>query len=212
MSSALLACVSAAVGLHLPHLPPASARTSRAVLMQEAATGARSLSPSCTWRIALNLRAPNTPDEEESQLVTAVVRFAEEPGYEPPQGKLRVESCLPEGLLRIGEAEARWVLSEDPEDRKDSLWIWGLFKEPLYPFLLFSLDCEEIALPGGSTIPKGKLYVQADHRRHPEDGVRLGEGKVTYKVAEQLSADLLGLSDFTYNEPISCGTSSFLDG
>ena len=25
----------------------------------------------------------------------------------------------------------RWKLSEDPEDRKDGLWIWGLFQEPL---------------------------------------------------------------------------------
>ena len=46
-------------------------------------------------------------------------------GYEPPQGKLSVDSCLPEGSLRLGEQPAQWSLSEDPEDRKDSLWIWG---------------------------------------------------------------------------------------
>ena len=61
-------------------------------------------------------------------------------GYEPPQGKLSVDSCLPEGSLRLGEQPAQWSLSEDPEDRKDSLWIWGLFSDPLYPFLLFQLD------------------------------------------------------------------------
>jgi hypothetical protein len=25
-------------------------------------------------------------------------------------------------------ASNRWTLSEDPNDRKDGLWIWGLFK------------------------------------------------------------------------------------
>ena len=51
-----------------------------------------------------------------------------------------MDSCLPEGSLRLGEQPAQWSLSEDPEDRKDSLWIWGLFSDPLYPFLLFQLD------------------------------------------------------------------------
>ena len=45
-----------------------------------------------------------------------------------------------EDVLQPGQQSARWRLSEDPEDQKDSLWIWGLFKEPLYPFLLLELD------------------------------------------------------------------------
>ena len=60
------------------------------------------------------------------------------------------------------------------------------------------------------SIPAGPLYFQVDHRR--KDGaVSLGEGKVTYKVAEQLNADLVGLSQLTYEEPVECGTIRFLD-
>ena len=33
----------------------------------------------------------------------------------------------------------KWTLSEDKNDRKDGLWIWGLFEEPKYPFLYFNL-------------------------------------------------------------------------
>ena len=112
------------------------------------------------------------PGCTENVTVTAVVRFREEGGYEPPQGFLRIDSCLPEGVLPEGEAPGRWQLSEDPEDRKDSLWIWGLFKEPLYPFILFSLPCAEIALADGTAIPAGTLFIQAEHRRDPREGVR----------------------------------------
>jgi hypothetical protein len=104
----------------------------------------------------------------------------------------------------------RWLLSEDPEDRKDSLWIWGLFKDPLYPFVLFELElAEPLEICDGVAIPAGTLYFQVDHRR--KDGqVKLGEGTLCYKVASQQGADLLGLSDFTYNEPVPCGTCRFL--
>jgi len=37
------------------------------------------------------------------------------------------------------------------------------------------------------------------------------EGVVTYKVAQKLDADLLGLSGFVYNEPVTCGVSKFLN-
>jgi hypothetical protein len=39
--------------------------------------------------------------------------------------------------------------------------------------------------------------------------VRLGAGAVTYRLSQQLDADLLGLSGFTYDEPVSCGASKF---
>ena len=51
---------------------------------------------------------------------------------------------------------------------------------------------------------------QVDHRRKEGQTV-LGEGTVTYKVTEKLAADLVGLSDFEYNEPIECGKVRFLD-
>eukprot|EP00966_Prymnesium_polylepis_P300067 6934175-Prymnesium_polylepis.1 len=169
---------------------------------------ARSLTPSSTWRIKLDLTAPGTA---ATVSVTANLRFAEDEGYEPPQGFVLVESCSPEGALTLGQQKARWLLSEDPEDRKDSLWIWGLFSEPLYPFILFELElAEPLALSESVSIPAGPLYFQVDHRR--KDGsVQLGEGAVTYKVQEELNADLVGLSQFSYSEPRPCGTISFLD-
>jgi len=169
----------------------------------------RALTPASSWKVKLDLKAPSSA---HTVTITGTVRFAEEEGYEPPQGKLSVDSCLPEGSLRLGEQPAQWSLSEDPEDRKDSLWIWGLFSDPLYPFLLFQLDlAAPVDFPEeGVCIPAGPLYFQVDHRR--KDGaVQLGEGDVTYKVSEQLQADLVGLSDFTYNEPVPCGRIRFLD-
>ena len=168
----------------------------------------RSLTPRCTWRIKLDLTAPGVATPVT---VTASVRFAEDEGFEPPQGFLLVENCVPEGVLKLGQQSGRWTLSEDPEDRKDSLWIWGLFSEPLYPFILFELElAAPLALSDDVSLPAGKLYFQVDHRR--KDGsVQLGEGTATYKVTETLKADLVGLSDFSYDEPFPCGTIRFQD-
>jgi len=174
-----------------------------------ASSSVRSLAPDCSWRIKLELTAPGSATPV---VVTGTVRFAEETGYEPPQGSLLVESCMPEGTLTLGEQSTRWQLSEDPEDRGDSLWIWGLFKEPLYPFILFELNlAAPLEMPvEGVCLPAGQLYCQVDHRR--KDGaVQLGEGTITYKVEEKIAADLVGLSEVVYNEPVPCGTIRFLD-
>jgi len=171
-------------------------------------SGGRALTPDVSWRVKLDLTAPGT---SSSVTVTASFRFSEEEGFEPPQGALLVESCTPEGALVLGQQKAQWLLSEDPEDRKDSLWIWGLFKDPLYPFILLQL---ELAVPlevaDGVSIPAGLLYCQIDHRRN-DGSVQLGEGAVTYKVQEKLKADLVGLSDFSYGEPVPCGKIRFQD-
>ena len=175
----------------------------------------RTLTPTSTWRLKLDLTAPRTSGNDIVSIF-ASVRFAEEDGFEPPQGFLNVESCLPDGVVMLGQQKKRWQLSEDPEDRKDSLWIWGLFKEPLYPFLLLDVTLAEPVEIGTSPeggpicIPAGTLSLQIDHRR--KDGeVSLGEGTIVYTVPSQQGADLLGLSDFTYNEPVPCGTCRFLD-
>ena len=129
------------------------------------------------------------------------------------QGLMLVESCLPEGAVELGEQKDRWTLSEDPDDQKDSLWIWGLFSQPLYPFLLLTVILSQpVELPGGETIPAGKLFLQGEHRRDPEADTLLGAGTVVFKRPEELKADLVGLSDFTYDEPIPCGTFKFLPG
>eukprot|EP00966_Prymnesium_polylepis_P147521 3407864-Prymnesium_polylepis.1 len=80
-------------------------------------TSARSLTPACTWKVRLDLTAPGAASPVS---LTASLRFAEDEGYEPPQGFVFVESCVPEGALTLGQQKGRWTLSEDPEDRKDS--------------------------------------------------------------------------------------------
>ena len=88
------------------------------VRMSAQQTSVRSLSPACTWRLALDLMPPveegaaPSSEAQEGVTLTASVRFAEESGFEPPQGLLLVESCLPEGQLRLGEMSTRWTLSE----------------------------------------------------------------------------------------------------
>lgn len=178
-----------------------------------AESSTRSLTPASTWKVKIDLTAPVAEGAPLGAPVTinADLRFAEEEGFEPPQGFLRIERCVPEGALTLGEQPARWQLSEDPEDRKDSLWIWGLFSDPLYPFILLSFElAAPLEVAEGVSIPAGTLFCQVDHRR--KDGaVQLGEGAVTYKVSEKLNADLVGLSQVTYDEPIKCGTIRFVD-
>ena len=52
------------------------------------------------------------------------------------------------------------------------LWIWGLFKEPQYPFMLFQLQTEEYALPGEGkdAIMPLTLYAQINHKRDKDSG------------------------------------------
>ena len=181
-----------------------------------------SLTAETTWRCKLSLDKLREP-------IIASILFRPDDNFEPPQGTLELTQCLPEAILPptprykppsdqfrprppTGPQPPRWTLSEDPDDRKDSLWIWGLFKEPLYPFILFSLPCGALELDDGSTLPAGALYIQASHRRDPQLGTLLGEGVVSYRVDQSLQADLVGLSDFTYSEPITCGTCSFTVG
>jgi hypothetical protein len=77
-----------------------------------------------------------------------------------------------DGIKYLKVKKGRWQLSEDPEDRKDGLWIWGLFKEPLYPFMLLQIETEEYSLPGDEedAIEPLKLYAQINHKRDKDTG------------------------------------------
>jgi hypothetical protein len=94
------------------------------------------LDSSTLWRISLTLTKSGCKSIE----AIARVRFIEDRNYEPPQGRLFVEDDF-NGLIKVDEKgyAGSWTLSEDKDDRKDGLWIWGLFQEPKYPFLYFSL-------------------------------------------------------------------------
>ena len=105
--------------------------------MSSVQTTKRALLDSSTlWRISLTLTKSGCKSIE----AIARVRFIEDRNYEPPQGRLFVEDDF-NGLIKVDEKgyAGSWTLSEDKDDRKDGLWIWGLFQEPKYPFLYFSL-------------------------------------------------------------------------
>ena len=185
--------------------PPQHSRCASPQLQQ---TTEASLTAATLWRLSLSLKKEGSSAPATD--VTVNLRFEEEPGYEPPQGQLIVDSCIPEGALQCGQpprGRQLWKLSEDPNDPKDSLWIWGLFKEPLYPFILFSLGVcsgSELALADGS-----RLFLQCTHKG---DGglTALTTGDVSIRVPTEQNADLVGLSQFTYQEPVPFGSARFL--
>ena len=98
------------------------------------------------WKINFALRIPNEDGSTVERKLSFLGEFQVEEGYEPPQGKL-VPVSTPvvagsgdtsedapamveedDGQFINQDALNRWVLSEDPDDRKDGLWIWGLFE------------------------------------------------------------------------------------
>lgn len=88
------------------------------------------------WRIFLTLQL----DGKTKTRTSVVVRFVEERNYEPPQGRVYIEADETGFVKSDGKGYSGvWTLSEDKEDRKDGLWVWGLFEEPKYPFLYFYL-------------------------------------------------------------------------
>jgi hypothetical protein len=103
-------------------LAPSHASRRHAAPRMDVSLDQRTLSPATSWRLQLEL---GKPESAEKVSVTATIRFREEEGYEPPQGFLRIDSCLPGDVLALGEAPGRWQLSEDPEDRKVSVGMGG---------------------------------------------------------------------------------------
>ena len=86
------------------------------------------------------------------------------------------------------------------------MWIWGLFEEPLYPYMLLSFDCNRIEVAeGGYHIPKGKLFAEVKHARGSKSGHVLSDGKLSFKVTKTYKTDLVGLSEATIGEPTMCG-------
>ena len=148
--------------------------------------GALGLTLPGRWRLSFNL-------ENMNKVVTA--RFGEDGLYEPPKGKVLFEDG--DDLVQVG----RWNLSEDPDDRKDGLWVWGLFSEPLYPFLLMSLPSDAIGLPPGDTIA-----VKLRHKSRPDETELLSKGTVYLRKIETMDADLFGLAKAQYNEDTPIGT------
>ena len=161
------------------------------------------LTKDTTWRLRLLLNDVTSSQGRKlnGQLFVLEGTFIEEEGYEPPQGTFQPVQLQndgadgQEGGTTLEISRSRWILSEDPNDRKDGLWIWGLFKEPLYPFMLLQLETKELYLsPGGSkgnfesrdSIPPLKLYAQISHVRNDEVGVELQPANLNVRVLERV--------------------------
>ncbi|CAM9193316.1 unnamed protein product [Scytosiphon promiscuus] len=170
--------------------------------------GKPTLSRSTQWRMFLTLKDPTLGGEAgESTEVAVRVRFDEDKDFEPPQGSLEVIEDNPCFTQQAGKA--RWTLSEAEDTRGAGLWVWGLFKDPLYPFLLLQMNNLEIPLKGGAKIAPGRLYVKVDHRRDDELGPTLKSGTVGVKLIERVRVDPLGMAEADIASVVPCGSVRF---
>ena len=106
------------------------------------------------------------------------------------------------GFIRVDEKgySCNWKLSEDVNDRKDGLWVWGLFEVPKYPFLYFNLPVfDSYILPSGDEeklpfeISGSVLRVRFNHVEERESGVQLSDGLLNMKLQEIVRADPFGV-------------------
>jgi hypothetical protein len=172
-----------------------------------------SLTSESTWRLQFEFFSGKDPAATEpDRTVVAKVRFALDEGYEPPQGIVEIvedDDNLFAGVLTNAagtQMNNRWTLEEDPNERKAGLWIWGLFSEPLYPYLLFSLDVNRVEVAeGGYHVPAGTLFAEMKHARGSKQGSVLSDGTLSFKVTKTYQADLVGLSKVAVGEPNKCG-------
>ena len=184
--------------------------TSSSLSMAEASTSTNTkkttLTTDTTWRLRLLLNDITTTKGKKLDNTLFVVEgnFIEEEGYEPPQGLFRPnvkEVSLTEdgessntNTMALEVTNSRWTLSEDPNDRKDGLWIWGLFKEPQYPFMLLQMETSELKLPSSDSdesdsVPALKLYAQINHIRDRDEngsGVELQSANLNVRILEQV--------------------------
>eukprot|EP01038_Epipyxis_sp_PR26KG_P008196 gene8196-11086_t len=157
------------------------------------------LSGSYVWRLAIKL----IKNGYENLDLISRIRFVRDMNYEPPQGRVFVEGDY-NGAIRTDEKgfAGRWTLSEDKNNRKDGLWIWGLFEEPKYPYLYFYLDIynstilpngEEKPIFDGASIINDRLDFRFNHIIDANVGTVLSKGEVTYKSEVMVKADPFGI-------------------
>jgi hypothetical protein len=167
------------------------------------------LTDETVWNLRLLLRGTITrKGKKVNENFSIKVKFIEEEGYEPPQGSL---VNIDNSKFKI--TKSRWKLSEDPKDRRDGLWVWGLFKEPLYPFLLLQFKTDAIPLAVGKDeepdfIQPLDLYAQINHKRDSDIGVILEGSELTIRKMETVKADMFGVADVDVFDEISIGTLS----
>ena len=199
---------------------PLGFRRNTKLLLATAATESKAtLTEETTWRFSLNCYGlPTKQGKRADQLFVLETQFIEDEGYEPPQGSLRQvglsaqsddsEDGNGSSNSKIELLSSRWQLSEDPSERKDGLWVWGLFKEPLYPYLLLQMETKEIPLPGsdGDAIKPLKLYAQLTHKRDRDTGnVELGGAPLNVREVETIKADPFGAAKVDIYDEIDVG-------
>ena len=194
-----------------PSLPPQTTSSAHHT-SSTALAAASTLTDETTWRLRFVLRGVATEKGKKVDEIFQInAHFVEEEGYEPPQGTLQVISEGEGGdAPRFQLTQSRWQLSEDPNDRKDGLWVWGLFKEPLYPFLLLQLQTDAIPVAGtdDDKILPLQLYAQINHRRDDEKGVILEASDLSVRQKETIKADLFGAATVDLVEDVNIGTIS----
>lgn len=167
------------------------------------------LTPETDWQMRLVLKGVSTEKGRKvDEIFVARINFIEDEGYEPPQGsftQLPPEEGEDAPLLQFDSS--RWQLSEDPNDRKDGLWIWGLFEEPLYPFMLLKFSTQPIQLQD-DTIGPLQLYAQINHSRKEEAGVVLEPAVLNVRQMESLKADPFGAASVEIFEEVNVGSIS----
>lgn len=179
------------------------------VSLSSALYAKKTLTDETTWRLRFVLNGiPTEKGKRVDELFAVDVNFIEEAGYEPPQGSLR--QILPEeesGNRILKVEKSRWELSEDPNDRKDGLWIWGLFSDPLHPFLLLSIETSKIPVPGPDDdfIKPLQLFAQINHKRDADEGVILSSAELKVREIETIKADPFGAATVDVYEEISIG-------
>jgi len=149
------------------------------------------LNEDTTWKFRLFLTGLKSSDGKDigDQIFNLKARFQEDVGYEPPQGTVEQiftdDDSEDEKQLKI--KFARWTLSEDPDDRKDGLWVWGLFKEPLYPYLLLTVETEALVLETESEVvlPSSTFFAKIPHRRN-DGAVELENTEIFLRSFEKL--------------------------
>lgn len=174
------------------------------------ATAIATLTPETTWRLRFSLNGvPTKNGRKVGELFNVDVQFTEDEGYEPPQGD--ITQILPsdsDEVPYLKVTNGRWQLSEDPEDRKDGLWIWGLFKEPLYPYMLLTIETDAYKLPGeeADVINPLTLYAQINHKRDKDTGnVELDASTLNIREIESIKADPFGAAKVDIYEEVKCG-------
>jgi hypothetical protein len=187
-----------------------STRGRRRSTLFSTASALTTLTEDTTWNLRLVLRGAATErGKKVNEIFALSARFVEEEGYEPPQGSLQQ---VPKLNDRLRITSSRWILSEDPNDRKDGLWVWGLFKEPLYPFLLLQMETARIPLAGDvaddDAIVPLKLYAQIRHKREKEVGVILEGSQLSVRVVETVKADPFGAAKVDLYNSREVGTIS----